>query len=217
MKIVPYQPVHGREVARLHRLALPLGFLSHLGDRFLAELYRAIGQAPGSGVWVALDEEGTVMGFVSGTADVKRCYKEVIWGDWFRLGTFLLPNLWSLRTWRRLVETLVYPFQSSAQEKTTDEALGLRGELLSIAVSEAARGQGIGRKLLKTLESALNRWGYEGEYRVVTYAADPRSNSFYLALGYHLAGEFQHHDHMMAVYSKPLGSVEFRAPEVDEA
>ncbi len=204
VKIIPFHPAHGAEVARLHRLALPNGFLSKLGDGFLGELYEAIGKAPRSGVWVAIGDSGQILGFISGTADVRRSFRDVLWRSWHRLIRYLFPSLWSWSALRHIVETLTYPFRSSSEENTAARALQLPGELLSVAVSENARGQGVGRKLVETLETALGEWGYRGEYRVVTDSQDPRSNAFYLGVGFSAAGTFTHHGHLMSVFTKPL-------------
>ena len=44
-RIVNLERAHGAAVARLHRQAIPQGFLSRLGDTFLANLYLGINSA----------------------------------------------------------------------------------------------------------------------------------------------------------------------------
>jgi len=103
---------------------------------------------------------------------------------------------------QRLIETLLYPFRSSPGKNTASKALLLPAELLSVAVAENARGQGVGKRLVDVFEDLLLEWGYGTEYRVVTHEADPDSNSFYSSLGFRRAGSFRHHDHIMSAYIK---------------
>ena len=54
------------------------------------------------------------------------------------------------------------------------------------------------------LESALLGWQGTGPYRVVTMAADPRSNRFYRKVGFSFVREFEHHGVTMNLYHKEL-------------
>jgi len=202
MKITRFQREHGPQVARLHRVALPDGFLSTLGDQFLCELYLGIGRDPQSRVWVALGDNGLVVGYLSGSADVRACYRHVLSTRAFHLARTVMPSLLSARVLKRVMETVLYPFRSSSSEIAAARALELEAELLSIAVAETGRGQGVGRALVASFEEFLGEYRYQGPYRVVTHAADPRSNAFYQSLGFQPAGQFRHHDHSMSVYTR---------------
>jgi ribosomal protein S18 acetylase RimI-like enzyme len=205
---------HGARVAELHRQSLPAGFLSRLGDRFLARLYRAIGTAPRSGVWVAEDAAGRCLGFVSGSCDVGRCYRSVL----LRAGAPLLwlaaPALLRPAALKHAAETLTYPLRGPERrdpetvpaddeaDAPPDRVGAIRAELLSIAVDGEARGLGLGRRLVQALETAFLGWGHAGPYRVVTDAEDPRSNAFYVGVGFTFVHRFRHHGHPMALFVK---------------
>jgi len=208
--IKPVEQRYEEDVAKLHCMALPRGFLSTLGTGFLGRLYLGIADADRSGVWVAVGDEGRCLGFISGSNDLHQCYRYVLRHGWFPLGIRLARSLVRWSAIVRVSQTLAYPFRklgADGDEKNEVIRLGreVRAELLSIAVASEARGMGIGRVLVETLEQYLLDWGHSGLYRVVTDAEDPRSNAFYDSVGFTLHGRFRHHEHTMALYTKAVG------------
>jgi len=203
-RIVNLERAHGAAVARLHRQAIPQGFLSRLGDAFLANLYLGIAAAPDAVVWVAVDQDDRVLGFVSGTTDTRICYRQVLLRRGWLLGLLAVPSLVHPANIRHIIETLRYPREQEADHAEKAETTHQEAELLSIAVNPEARGLGLGRKLVQILEQSLRERQYRGAYRVVTSAADPQSNAFYLGVGFRLQREFLHHDHAMNEYIKDL-------------
>ncbi len=204
-QLIPVQKSHTADVAKLHRLALPNGFLSTLGDGFLGALYLGIGKAPKSVVWVAVSDNNEVLGFVSGTCNVKSCYKSVLSTSFFQLGWNAIPSLIHLSIWKRIWETLMYPFKTEKTSVDNDEHTC--AELLSIAVSEEARGMGLGRALVNKLEASFIEWEHLNRYQVVTDALDSRSNGFYEGIGFTFQKKFFHHSHPMHRYYKTPGKV----------
>lgn len=203
-RIVPMSDQHAEDVAILHAMALPRGFLSTLGSRFLGDLYRLIGSSPRSAVWVVELEDGRCIGFLSGTADVKECYRHVFRRGWIKLGVNVLTQAWRPTVLKRMYETVRYPSNSTSSHDPHVGNANVPGELLSVAVSAEARGLGLGRKLVALLDDEMKRWSYSGYYRVVTDAMDPRSNAFYQSLGFAHAHDFLHHGHMMSCYLKAV-------------
>ena len=204
-------------VAELHRLAIPRGFLSELGDSFLGRLYTQIARARGSCVLVAADEEdGCVVGFVSGSVDIKACYRHVLLKGSVALIRGLLPNLFRATVIKRILQTLLYPVHNGkgdSESERVDEGKCRAAELLSIAVADEARGKGVGRLLVDALEDFFRRHGHPMQYKVVTDAEDHRSNAFYQARGFTFQGAFQHHEHRMHRYVKKLPIVPTDTPE----
>ncbi len=200
---------HFRDSARLHADGITEGFLSTLGEPFLAVLYEGIATAEDSGVLVA-EEDGFVLGFISYTSDVKGCYRQVLRSKWPRLVLNLLPSLLRPVVYRKIFETLIYPLTHRGKDDSgnggpgsTSAAGHLRSELLSMAVAPQARGKGVGKLLVKAVDEALTQIGLTG-YFVVTHAVDERSNGFYRRCGFELYGEYVSHGKPMNEYFKSI-------------
>lgn len=201
-----YEASRAREVATLHRIALPRAFLTSLGTRFLIRLYDAIHGAPDAIVLVAVSRDGRTLGFVSGAMDLRRTYRHVLLHAGPALLAAIVSRLGEAALWRSALETIGYPLRHlrvrvPASRGTVSE---VRSELLSLAVDAEARGRGIGRTLVSELESWLVRVGAGDRYRVATEAADPRSNAFYASVGFVLVHAFEHHGRPMNLYEKRL-------------
>ncbi len=202
------------QVARLHRIAIPRGFLSELGDGFLVRLYREIARAEGSCVLVAADGDDVCLGFVAGSIDIRICYRRILLRGGITLFLQILPSLFRASVLKRILQTLLYPLRrgkgNDEMGAVLAEDAGAKAELLSIAVDEKARGLGVGRLLVEALEVFFRRQGGQTAYGLITDATDPRSNAFYEALGFRLKAKFRHHEHDMNQYVKALtdGSLE---------
>ena len=208
-EIASFADGDGAQVAALHRLALPNGFLSSLGDHALSLLYQGIARQRGATVIVARTPRGEVLGFVSGTTDVSGLYRGVLRRSGLRLGLAMMRSAYHPSTIRKVWETLTYPLRfrgSVACGSSQEPDPGCTAELLSIAVDGGKRGLGIGRALLHALDQHFRFVGQVGRYRVVTDAEDPRSNAFYARMGFEPIGGFLHHGHPMNMYVRRLDS-----------
>ena len=183
------------KIANLHINGISEGFLSTLGNNFLAKLYEGIKKAPGSGVYIAVSDN-EVLGFIAYTKDIKACYKNVLKSKWFSLSWALLPNFFRLSIYIKMFETLSYPNNNKAKDN-------IHPELLSIAVSDKCRGKGVGKLLVKRLEEEFLKMDIN-KYYVVTLAVDKLSNAFYTSCGFVLCKEFVNHAKPMNEYIKLL-------------
>ena len=197
-------PGHFRAAARLHAEGITEGFLSTLGKPFLAALYEGIAAAKEAGVFVAL-EDGEVLGFISYARDVKGCYRQVLRRKWPGLTRAMLPNLFRGTIYRKVWETLRYPFTHKTQPVSAakESCTVLRPELLSMAVGPRARGKGVGKLLVLSVDKVMQELGQEG-YFVVTHGVDERSNGFYQGCGFRLTGSYESHGKPMNEYYKRL-------------
>ena len=145
----PGGPADVAAVARLHARMIAEGFLSSLGERFLRRLYRRILRTGGS-VLIVADDAGTVAGFVAGSRDVAGLFAEFARRDALVAAA---GSPWRvLRSWRRVLETRRLGRDAGRAESGD-------GELLAIAVGEAWRGGGVGRRLVDALLAAMGEAG----------------------------------------------------------
>jgi len=133
----PLEKRHAAAVAALHRLGIATGFLSSLGERFLRQMYAALPSAPAGFGCVWEEADGRVLGFVACAETTGRLYKQALLRRGVLMAGALLPRCFRPSVLRCLWETLRYP---------SDVGQNLpAAEVLSIAVTEEARGRGIGR------------------------------------------------------------------------
>lgn len=191
-------------VAVLHQESIPAGFLSSLPVSFLLELYRSIAANRHGVVILAKDEEcGTVIGFLAGTSDVKRMYKDIIVRKWPLFLRALLPRLVSFKTLKKIFETVTYPVFGKKQRIHSTSTVGSQAELLSIAIHPSQRNRGIGRQLIKEFESGLSASGVNS-YSVVTDSKDASSNMFYKSCGFLYKHTIQLHENILTTYEKTI-------------
>ncbi len=190
------------EIARLHFAEIHFGFLPLLGEEFLTYLYSQLAQLDDAAVWAA-EEDGKILGFLSGTADFKTSYLKVFKKAWAGLIIRGIPSLFKKSVLSKLPAVLLYPFKKH-DEKTDEPERDSNAELLSIAVRADAQGKGVGKALVLALENALTEWGVTGDYFVTTNAADPDSTAFYRKLGFLPCGTQKHNNLTLQVFKKPV-------------
>ena len=149
--IVPLTPDHAPAAARLHIAGQPGTFLTALGPEVLTVLYAQLPQSAHGFGFAAVDDDGTVNGFVSATTSVGRLFAEM---GTRRMGRFAPALLRRYAHAPGLVlqsaQTVLYPLLARADD-SVDAHCGAPAELLSIMVEPALRGQGVGSALLARL------------------------------------------------------------------
>jgi glycosyltransferase involved in cell wall biosynthesis/ribosomal protein S18 acetylase RimI-like enzyme len=166
------EPGDAPAVGSLHSRMIRSGFLSSLGPGFLRLLYESLISGDSGAVFVAVRGD-TVVGFIAGTDDTGRFYREFLRTRSLAALWNLLPALIRPKTWAKVIETLRYG--SREQE--------LSAELLSMAVAPAVRRRGVGARLVEALLADARSRGLEG-MKVVVGAENRAALSLYESCGF---------------------------------
>ena len=182
-------------VAQLHRDCIDTGFISSLGPSFVTALYRAIARSPHSLSWIAL-QGGEMVGFVAFSSHLGRLYRSVLLTGGARLLGAAAGRLLSWQRIKYMTETLMYP--NRHPETSLPQA-----ELLAVAVSATARGQGVGRQLV---QRGLQQCRCEGIPALKVCVGPNREPAIrlYEACGFKFSNELEHHGVTNRIYTIDL-------------
>jgi ribosomal protein S18 acetylase RimI-like enzyme len=163
------------QIAALHMAGIKQGFLPSLGAPFLEELYKAMHADPNSAVFVARDQSGHVVGFVSGGLGMGSIYRQMF-RRWPALLKALAPTMRSPWKIARVAEVLWF---SSALKGKPESP---KAELYSIVVAESARGTGVAKNLYAALITYFTDQGVE-DFRIIVGDALGAAHNFYRKMG----------------------------------
>jgi GNAT superfamily N-acetyltransferase len=165
-----------REVAELHRSEVRSGFLSSLGLPVLQTIYSHIARSDHATLILALvHEDGPVCGFISGSADTGRLYREFAMQNCFHLLPRVLPILFSPRTVGKALETLLYP-------RRPDLANLPRAEILNFVIRQRYRGTGLAEEFFSRLVIYFRSRGITS-FKIVTGKQQVAAQRFYARAG----------------------------------
>jgi ribosomal protein S18 acetylase RimI-like enzyme len=180
--IVPLQREHAARVAELHCAALAGDFLPSLGPSFLTVFYEGVMDL-GVGFGFVAIEDGRPVGFVLGSADTSVLFKQVVASRAVLLGLRAIPAIIRRPALvANVLETFLYPGKEGAVLE--------KAELVVIGFDAAYRGRGLGRGLVNALNDAFSAQGVRS-YKVTVLQENLGANSFYRALGFQPAHEFE--------------------------
>ena len=167
-------------VVALHVAAFPTFFLTFLGPRFLKIFYAALVRDAGNIAFVACEENGTLCGFVAGVTQQANFYGRLArsrkWSLAFASAGAVLrkPSIIP-----RLFRAMRRP--EEARESSTDACL------MSIGVSRAGRGRGVGSELVDAFAGEVRRRGIDRFCLTTDKIANEGVNAFYVNAGFSLA------------------------------
>lgn len=192
----PLKPEHACQVAKLHKEGIATGFLSSLGEDFLADLYQAISQSPdGFGFVVQIDNK--VEGFVSFCTNLKKLYKQIYRKKGLKFLLVLAPKLFSIQTVRKIIQTMFYP-QKTKKLNLPD------AELLSIVVSSGYQGKALARQLIELGFQECQRRNISS-VKVLVAQSNQLANHLYQKTGFRLTTEINSHGIISNVYVASSG------------
>jgi ribosomal protein S18 acetylase RimI-like enzyme len=167
--------------ADLHAGQISQGFLSVLGPRFLARLYRRISLDPGSFLIMG-ESEGDTVGFIAGSTDVGRLYRAFLVHDGVAAALGSYRHL--ISQWRQVVETL--------RHGSGGAGTGRGAELLAVAVDGSFQGKGAGWSLVTAFLSEVAARGGDAAH-VVVGAENTAAVSLYRRAGFGEVERFELH------------------------
>jgi ribosomal protein S18 acetylase RimI-like enzyme len=177
-------------VAALHCAAIDEGFLSTLGERFLLRLYARILASSHGFVLVSeathavQSKEPQIAGFVAGSGNVSRLYREFFWRDGPAVARSSGGRL--VRSLPRVAETLRYGTKGDgprARRSSPSELPAPETELLAVAVDGGARRRGTGAALVDAFTATARATG-SASARVVVGAENRRAIALYGRAGF---------------------------------
>ncbi|MBS4014491.1 MAG: GNAT family N-acetyltransferase [Bacteroidetes bacterium] len=128
-----------KQIAKIHCQEIKYGFLTQLGEKLLSKLYQSIILSPSSFIVVA-EDNNQVIGFISGSTNINKFYKEFIKKYFLKTFFILLPKIFKPSAIKKIIETLCYP----QKEKYLTSS-----ELLTIAVKKESQNKDIAKLMLE--------------------------------------------------------------------
>ncbi len=184
-------------VTGLHSEALKIGFLSTLGEDFLSIIYEGI-TASDLGVIFVYEEDEKVAGFIAGSMDTQKLFREIYRRKLPRLaGNLAFKVVRQPGIIRNLMRSSRYPGMAGGS---------VAAELLSIAVYEDFRGRGIGSALVE----ALIKYFKERDLSMFKVSVDQRlegADEFYERLGFELKDTIEIYGKKMSIYIYDLNAL----------
>lgn len=175
------------EIVTIHLETFQGFFLTFMGRGFLRQMYRSYCDHESSGLLVAADEQGQLLGFLAYSADLSGLYKfmirkRLVAFGWYAFGAFLRKP----KVFMRLVRAFLKPGESVREENYV--------ELASIGVSPDAKTGGVGTALIDALKQRVN-FDYYAYITLETDAVDNEAaNRFYQKNGFVLERSFATHE-----------------------
>lgn len=162
------------DIAKLHISSIEDGFLSTLGENFLALLYESIDLNPKSTL-IFESRNGSVVGFVAGGFGMGSIYFQMF-KMWPRLLYTLIPSLLNPSKLKKIFEIIFNNFQLNPKISKYNN------ELFSISVLKDLHGQGVAQCLYKKLCQWFRANGVSS-FKIIVGENLSRAHAFYLKMG----------------------------------
>lgn len=169
-------------MANIHLDAFHGFFLSSLGVKFLKAYYNAALKSNETIAVCAVDDT-LIQGFATGCIQSNGFHKRLISNNLF---TFLIQGFIILFTNTKALMRLAMNLDKISDKKDD----GNYAELISLGVSSASKGLGIGKSLIKTFEEEARRRGCKRIALTTDYYNNEEVVTFYFHSGYKVFYQF---------------------------
>jgi ribosomal protein S18 acetylase RimI-like enzyme len=185
------------ELIAIHCLAFPGFFLTDLGKDVLLVFYTALIQDKSTIVW-GLKNDQKIIGFFVASTTPKGLYTKIFLNN---ISRFIVPLTISFIKNISFLKKMIISFNSS---NSLDVTSTYPSSLLSICVSPAYAGKGVGKMLLNKLENELKLQNQIGYYLTTDSDKNDATNKFYLNFGFKLYGSYAQGKRVMNIYVKDI-------------
>lgn len=170
-------------LAKIHSLAFSDFFLTSLGIKFLETYYKTCLQDINSIAVCAVDENGVIQGFATGSFKAAGYHRRLFLKKPFR---FLMAALRSVISNPSVLIRLAKNLDKNPS-KNDDR---IYAELLSIAILPQLKGSGAGKALLELFEEDVQKSGGKKIALTTDYDNNERVIAFYRKCGYEIYYDF---------------------------
>ncbi|MFH1975753.1 MAG: GNAT family N-acetyltransferase [Pseudomonadota bacterium] len=195
MKYVPLKVEYARDVAGLHIIGIPTGFISSLGQEFVAALYEAIAEDKNSFGFVAVEND-KVLGFVAFSTNLSKLYKYVILKRGIKFAFVLVQKMMSFKVLKKVWDNLFYPSRMKRMDLPD-------AGLLSIVVALEGRGKGIAKQLVNAGFAECRKRGID-KVKVLVAEENQAANQLYKRCGFELNTKIDSHGIRSNIYVRDL-------------
>lgn len=185
------------EITAIHTLAFPGFFLTDLGKDVLCVFYSALIQDKSTIVW-GVENDTKIIGFCVASTAPSGLYSRIFIKHFFN---FLIPLTISFFKNLNFLKRMITSFTSSKKYYVLPK---YPSSLLSICVSPAYAGKGVGKMLLNRLEKELILQKQFGYYLTTDAENNNATNQFYLSFGFKLYDIYNQGNRLMNIYVKEL-------------
>ena len=169
-------------VVRVHLESFPGFFLSSLGPGFLRLFYDSV-LGDENGIAVVAERQSAIVGFACGSSVPHGFYRRVLKRRWWHFGWAALGALLAK-------PTIIRYFASAVCTRIGTRDTTPAAELMSLAISPFAQGQGIGGDLVIRFLFEARSLGASRVTLTTDRLCNQGVNSFYRRLGFTLADSF---------------------------
>lgn len=178
-----------RQAAQIQIQELPEGFLSSLGEKPLALIFRHVAESQFGLMVLAVDNEtNCVVGYVFGAIHTGKLYKDFLMKRTLVALRYFLPKLLSWTRIKKAFETLLYPAKKGTVQNSFPKS-----ELLDLAVTHTYHGTGVAQYLFTAFVDLCKSKGIRSFVIPTTEGLD-RAHRFYEKMGAKRVGVVEVHD-----------------------
>lgn len=186
-----------KSVAQLHFNYITLSFLAKLGKEFLVDFYDATRYSTHGFSLIAKKDE-KVVGFIAGSSDLAKLYKEFLRKKGAKIVFLLLKKSLNPKLLWGIAELLFYP-KRIYRRKVLPKA-----ELIAVAIDPPYRNKKYGSLLIKSFFEKIKTYNVD-KVKVIVGAGNKRAIDYYRKHGFiHVNSFFLHKGIKSFIFVKEL-------------